>query len=150
MAEEEQSSGGWLWLGIIILVVIFCLVRLGPKSYPWNEPGYQPGPGDSGMGYSPGSYGSAAQQQYPAGSYGAFWENEERAAQGVPGAVPSPGILPSQETIRYGQARAEKQRAEAEANDAREHEANLRQELDQLKQELEQIRQERRREKLGY
>lgn len=154
MADEREGGGGWVWVGLLIVVAVFFLTRTGGHNYPWNEPGYQSGPSQGqGQAEAPsGSYAEAA-SSYPAGSYGAFWENEERAARGEPGAVASPGFAPSAETIRRGQAELQKQKDE-EARSLAEEQQQLIQaqkaELDRLRRELEEIQNQRRRDGARY
>lgn len=139
--QEEESSGSWLWLGLIILGLIFWFTRAGGHVYPWNEPGY-----DSGQSApaAPGTYAAQAGPQYAPGTYGAFWENEERAARGVPGAVPSPGFAFSKETEARGQQLLRKEQEEERDAKIKAQQA----ELDRLRQELEAVQKERKRN--GY
>ncbi len=141
--EEEKGSGSWLWLGILILALVFWFTRVGGHVYPWNEPGYRGSQAEPAM---PGTYAAEAGPRYEPGSYGAFWENEERAARGVPGAVASPGFSLSKEELEKGQQRLQKEKEQESERQLQAQQA----ELDRLRRELEAIRRERQREGYGY
>ncbi|GMV82495.1 MAG: hypothetical protein AMXMBFR7_36790 [Planctomycetota bacterium] len=131
--EEEEVGTGWKVLGLGILGLVFIITRVGSHSYPWNEPGCQAGPGDHA------GANSVYTSRYEPGSYGAFWENEERAARGVPGAVASPGLMPSREFSQRVESLAQEQGSKAQQLEIERQRA----ELEQLRRELDAMKLER-------